>query len=453
MNVAYGLMAVAVVPIFDLYENFHGTCVIENVLPDLHRCAKVMVPFVSGPLRDVLLDRIRTRLRPNIHRDTIKRVNKVLDQYQRWVEELQTKLISAHRILARFAAKQGRGRVMTPRRFTSGNLWIFPLECFDVNQEGEPDTFLCQAPENVFYASPRDSKENVEMWWILSSTWHPMATAAALINQSGMTFRFNAANNRWGGKHPPHKTHRRGTSLDFDVGFVWHGPNHTIPNVKVRDDKGVPLSNLDVSGNRERPDCLHGMNRIAGWITTQAFILAGISAYLYGDEALVEEAGQHLLKYWDISRPGRVSGTVEHKDHHDHWHFYLLPNRQLTVGPYSFRAKKKTSELSNESNEEQDAEHNPFEYLLELAEKRDQDPLFWKTMTGREMVPATEDDFNGLDGEEDWKQWWRWRNSDAGIPLLPVWDPELEPQTMSHDICLEPRFPPAPLYNDDEFPT
>ena len=260
----------------------------------------------------------------------------------------------------------------------------------------------------------------------------------ALVNQAGMRFWFNAANNRWGGAHPPHRVHRQGCSFDFDVGYGWR-PDDKVPNTKKRDAVGRAMSEEVVPKNKDYVDCLHRVDRLAGWIGTQAWLLVGVSQYLYGDAALVTEAYKHLESRLaeakqSIVMPARLDPVIDAQGHFDHWHFEVL------AGPAPGRSTRTASRWTTPTCSTGCAPG---------PTARDADPVFWKKFAGLKEAPAKLDDFNKLPDAVDWKRWWsrghapndeeKFPPSDAGIPLTPYLGPRRSPHTFEVDGCFNPR--------------
>lgn len=418
-GVAYGMVVLALVPVFCLYDNYHGTCVIEELLPRLSNSLAVMAEYARRSLPVKLVPRLQGRLLP----EDDGRVVTLLDAFSAFAASLAGATRDSHDRLLHVAADQG-GRVRTPKRFTKSGSWTFNIK------EGSEDSTLAEhtAPEMLEYPVVKGRRvssydESKEIYWILPALWTPVATALALCNQAGMRVWFNAANNRWGGKHPPHDTHRQGASLDVDVGFAWL-EGSKVPNVKKRDPQHVPLPDNLVPRNSSNAECLQSMDRIAGWILTQAFLLVGVRYFVYGDWALVEEAAAHLAAQVNIERPARLDGRVDVLGHNDHWHFEMsVGDRASGVDPYLWQA----------------SDPDLLSHLYALAVERDKNIAFWRTMAGPLKDPPTqESDFSNVRDAENWQRWWSWGHgskSEAGLPLLPVWAPAAENLTRGSQTC------------------
>jgi hypothetical protein len=431
---AYGVLALASVPIYCLYDTFHGTCTVETVAPRLLASIDSLRVASRGILRELVDERLGKTLRDADDRDAAR----FLDAFIKWVDTVAIAMRNALFRFLHIVADQGGGRIRTPVAFTSDGEWSFELTVQAA--DGTDETLSLRAREVLSYetrawpASSRDT--DAEVFWMMPALWEPVASAVALANQSGARVWINAANNRWGGHHPPHRVHRKGVSLDVDVGLVWR--TDKVQNVVKRDYVGFPLSDADVSGNRKNTDCLHFMERIAGWILTQSFILVGVTQYLYGDAGLVEQATLHLKEFFDVSKPARMDGIVDSDGHNDHWHFeVLVGDRPTRVAPYVFQVTSA----------------KVFERLHELALARDKDPVFWQKFAGLDAAPIQPEDFEKLPDAEDWQHWWALRESASGVPLLPVWAPAQAKRTFAANQCWAPKgdFPDA--FTPGEVPT
>ncbi|HKY55089.1 MAG TPA: hypothetical protein VJM08_12320, partial [Anaerolineales bacterium] len=230
MGVAYGMLALALVPVYCLYDNYHGTCTIETLLPILSQSIAALREYPNGLLQAALSPGIDRKLLmvedPGEAAALQTQVKLVFDAFGSWAKSLADAIERSHQTLLFIAGEQSGGRVRTPTQFSSSGQWDFPIQ--RTMNDGSTEPLVLNAPELLAYTtveeggkriSQREHPNFAEIFWLLRAIWEPVATAAALINQAGFTFWINAANNRWGGNHPPHKSHRQGNSLDFDVGF------------------------------------------------------------------------------------------------------------------------------------------------------------------------------------------------------------------------------------------
>jgi hypothetical protein len=447
MGLAYGMLALALVPLNCLYDNVHGTCAVETLLPALARAAAVVRGYGGQRLRQALLDRPGgRRLLPADALDD-PAFAQVLAAFGRWSAWLAEELRRSRLRLLQVVGEQSAGRVRTPApgQLAPGGRWSFTLH--EPQQDGSIDEVDRTADELLSYEPAEGASRAVppppsaEVFWMLRSVWDRVGTAVALMNQAGMRFWFNAANNRWGGAHPPHRVHRQGCSFDFDISFGWRPDKSEskVPNVKKRDRFGRPLGEDIYPKNKDNADCLHGVNRLAGWIGTQAWLLIGVSQYLYGDAALVTEAYKHLEARLGeakltVPRPARLDPVIDAQGHFDHWHFEVLAGPAPgQIDPYSFQVD----------------DTDLLDRLRAWAIARDADPVFWRKLAGLDLVPTKPEHFEKLPDADDWKHWWsrghapddeeKYPPSDAGIPLLPLWAPTEAPDTFEANACFNPR--------------
>jgi hypothetical protein len=431
LSVAYGLLARALLPVAELWHRLHGTLTLEKLLP-LHAEAAIAVKrFVEQDLLAVLKPRLKGEAFGQGEVSVVKAFTQLLALPLLNAEQ------AARGSFLHFIGEQSGGRVLLPERnlgLSGAQGWSLEVKTRDAS--GEAITTLLRVPENLSY--DRGPEINKEKNWILRRAWPQIRTAVALINQSGSLFNINDANNRWGGKHPPHVTHRQGVSLDFDTGF-----GGKIPNLQKRDTNGTPLPDNKAPGNSSLAKCVTGVNRLAVWIAVQAFTAVGITQYLYGDEGTVIEASEHFGRIFEVRRPARIDrGIFEPLGHSDHLHFEIALG--AAVGEKGgFEWAVKVDDLLTE--------------LHELALKRDADSTFWSRMAGLEEVPSQEEDFDSLlrkDVSEvevtQWKQWWARRNTSAGLPLLPVWDHDLALATRGFNSCATVRLVPTNIWPEGE---
>ena len=439
LGVAYGLLALALIPTSCLFDRVHGTCVID-LLPRLADSRAVSAQFVRRELATVLLG----QLHPEERADALPRLDPVVAAFADWADELGRAVERSYNRLLSGAVGESGGRIRTPQRFNPSGQWT--ITTIERQVSGPPRARRRRTPEMISHAENREA--DAEIYWLLRSLWAPLGTAAALINQSGMRFWFNAANNRWGGRHPPHDTHRLGNTVDFDIGFAWRSPDHRVPNVRRRDRFGNFLDDGDPEV-RQEVDCLKGMNRVAGWIGVQAFLLAGVSSYLYADWGLIEEAGLHLSSLINIERPGTLYGHEEAREHANHWHFDML------VGSRPFEM---TGEESPQAfpYEWQATDPDLFNRLWQLAAVRSSDPSFYERVAGLSRVPLGWEHLKELPDAEDWAGWFEWQRAKGtegpGLSLLPVWNPQLARDTRAARSCAIPKLAPTPLFRPDAIP-
>lgn len=249
-----------------------------------------------------------------------------------------------------------------------------------------------------------------------------------------MHLRINAGNNRWGGRHPPHSSHKQGCDIDWDlgVGGDW------VPNLVQRQGATArPFSrffrNEPLAGGDEGPPCQVGIDRLAMWVGVQANLIAGVRALLYGDEPLLEEATRHLVSLFTVRRPAHASADPEPRAHHNHLHADYLPHAVQNCTDPLVWSLANVDDLAAR--------------LHALAIQRDADPNFWRKLAGLEAVPTAASDFDTLrqtyrrlPAEQiarqvrGWQRLWSLRET-QGIALLPVWNPALALDTRDALVC------------------
>lgn len=438
LNIAYFLVAYALIPVPILWRDWHGTDCIEKLIPQQAKTTQAAQKFISAP-------EFIHHLLPKSQQEKRPKLKKVLLAYQEFLKKFLAKE-EQHRLeFLRFIGRYSGGRVLLPASepsepgFSGDGVWN--LEVNTTDEAGSPAKKVLQAKEVLFYEKGKGPKKHPERNYVLPNIWPQLRTAVALCNQSGANFWFNDVDNRWGGRNWPHNEHRLGTSIDFDVGFLGeNGKGTKVPNIK----------------NKGKVDCLVGIDRLVTWIGIQAFLLIGASTFIYADKGLMDEASMHLWRYFKVPlkrelepenyRVGRkpknraklkeweerwnkspLAGKHD-KAHSDHIHFEVAVTELLTkVGDFVWVAQD-TPDL--------------FSRLYELAIQRDNDPFFWLRMAGLDDVPKDETSFDQLaqkgvkvNERERWKDWWARRQSKEGIPLLPIWSPDFAPITRDFDSC------------------
>jgi hypothetical protein len=251
MAVAYGLLALVSVPVNCLYDAYHGTCTMEVLVPRLLACTATWAGFAGGGLKQLAGDRLWNSRRSEEHREAAQ----LLEAFRAWSEALSAAFREALYRLLRTAAEQGGGRVRTPAQMTPSGEWRLTLT--EQGEDGTPRAVERRAAEAISQDRPAGHEE---IFWMLPTLWAPFGTAVALANQSGVRVWINAANNRWGGRHPPHSDHRQGATFDLDAALAWKldkkGNPIKVRNVLQRDAEGFPVTRSPDPTNKDVVDCL-----------------------------------------------------------------------------------------------------------------------------------------------------------------------------------------------------
>lgn len=393
-RILYLLLAQSLIPIYGIWNDIHGTLSVEKLTVVHYKMILFIKKFLKSNLTSLLKEHVISK-----EKSISKHTTKIIFEFKNLCLDLIDQNIQHITNFIRFISAQTGGRILLPNvktGFSGSNEWSaqFP-------DSANEKTITLTFDENLKYDfSPSTKKGNVKLW-ILRRIWPQLRTAAFLVNQTGSFFAINDGNNRWGGKHPPHSSHRQGVSIDFDIG--WN--NKKIPN----------LNSLKKSEwNHSSKNCLHGFDRLLGMIGIQSFLLSGITQYLYGDKNLLEDSFQHLnTSFLDANF---LEPTWDPKSHNDHFHF------EIALNPRS--CDKKNNLVWGIKSQT-----NLLELLYIKAIKRNSDIQFWQKMTGMEKIPESENDFdtmknNGVNENEikKWKDWWNRENLPSGVSLLPVWD-------------------------------
>jgi hypothetical protein len=427
----YFLIGMALIPNWRHWRLHWGTAVIEDLLPAELDTLDMVHRWVERQMMDVVLDAaeearqadgfanlITDRFR-TAEQSLLEAVCKVSLQF---LNDLRAQNVD----MLRFAVEeQGGGRIrLEPETFTNGHPWRLKVNLSDA------DPLEQSFPEQIKYASGLD----VDAHWMLRAVWPQVRGVTALCNQSGVKLRINAANNRWGGKHPPHSSHKQGCDIDWDLGFG----DDWVPNLIRREGRtNRPFSrffrNEPLDDRDKKPPCQVGIDRLLMWIGIQANLIAGVRALLYGDEPLMEDATRHLLSLFTVSRPAHSTTDPEPRIHYNHLHADYLPHAiQACAGPLVW-AVADTDDLAAR--------------LHTLAVQRDADTNFWYKLAGIDQVPTATGDFlalrhvyRSLPGKQidrqirSWQSWWTERQA-IGPALLPVWNPALALETRDALVC------------------
>lgn len=434
----YFLIGMGLIPNWRHWRLHWGTAVIEDLLPAQLDALAVTRRWVERQLVDIITDAANeARRRDDTPSPVTLEFRSAEQRILQAVREVSLGYLDQvranHLAQLKFAVEeQGGGRIrLDPETFTQGRPWRLR-----VNRSGMESLDLSY-PEQVAYAPGLDQ----DVRWMLRAVWPQVRSVTALCNQASVQLRINAANNRWGGKHPPHSSHKQGCDIDWDMGMR----GEWVPNLVQREGKTKrPFSrffrNEPIEGGDQGPPCQIGIDRLVMWIGIQANLIAGVRALLYGDEPLLDDATRHLTSRFSVQRPARSSADPEPRSHHNHLHADYLPHAvQNCIEPLVW-AVRDTDDLSAR--------------LHALALQRDADPGFWFKLAGLEQVPTSAADFltlrrvyRSIPGPQierqirAWQFWWNQR-AVSGIPLLPVWNPALALETRDALVCGVGRMTP-----------
>jgi hypothetical protein len=277
---------------------------------------------------------------------------------------------------------------------------------------GTPAANVLSYVGEVRYAADETIQER--SFWAPRSTWTLLTRAVRLISQAGFHTYITAVDNPYGGRHPPHLTHRGG----FEVDLVWtvtSQPGDTVNNLaqsNIRYGHGF-LFDVNtqryfdvqpVKDNRHWESVSHtGLAELSTRVALQAIALAEFARYLYLDFLNMKFAAQDLaLALGDKSLNPFAGGgpipVVEGLGHYNHLHVEA-PSSQLKAPKY-FTQRVLT-------------------ILFHLALLRDQDDDFLSSMFEPQdtafPTKAQEDAATEFQGQ------WIAASSHEQPSLLPVW--------------------------------
>jgi len=462
-HVTYVVAARALIPVAQLWHFVYGTFVMECLLPAMDSDQSALLAFSGSTLVELLKWRRGGRL-------TTDETNQ-LKAYHDFIEMLYWGETLARSRLLDLVECQSAGRILLPFKMISapgqedlarpapalsaGGHWEIVLPAATRTPAGAqvpPGAATLRIPERTILGV--NSKEDArEILWLLKAAWPQLCSAIALMNQAGLYCWINAANNRWGGHHLPHLTHRQGISVDIQVGWE---PSCPIPVVKRQGGT--------TEENRERPVHLESHDRLATWIAVQAFMAVGAVEFLFGDKDVVTSASEHfsavmkteLLKSMkDKAFDGGLFTVRIHdpKVHWNHFHFEIARRSQTRISTHGGLVWNTATQ-------------SPLQTLYDEAIQRDQDIRFWKVMAGLPSPPTSAADLDKVvppsyqspcakkagrakgTGEnpqawsrrsciDAWTSWWTRghdpataairvpaaTNVDIGLALLPLWHP------------------------------
>ncbi len=413
--ITYGIAALASVPVETLYENTHGSAVIEELLPRLDAtrlAASAVIDEATGAIRGLVGPAVAA---------TLSRC---------WSDLLALRARADCGALAK-GVQTSLGRIAIGPAAVPAS----PITA-QVPRDGAAAVELRVEPRVRFAAGP----EYAEIYWMDSVLWGQFLGAALLINQSGVLLSVTAGSNRWGGRHPPHMTHRSGKEVDLDWSYYVAGTKQerTVPNLqkmerkdygpddprgqfvdpgKVDKKSGRPMTfafePAKKSGNTA-PSTQQGFDALSTWIVVQALPFSGFSRFLYSDTRNMAEALTHLKKafpslpvptVWplmaetsEVKPPVSQTALVEPEGHFDHLHAEGWEQPPFDDPASPFRIDAAT-----------------LARLYALARARDADPAFRARFFPESISPTR----SNVDSA-NWAAW-ETRAKSSEPALFPVW--------------------------------
>ncbi|UCG61063.1 MAG: hypothetical protein JSV52_12145, partial [Candidatus Zixiibacteriota bacterium] len=399
----YGLCALTSVPVMTLFHNTHGTAVVEELLPslaDTSHVARSLVEETSAEFAPALGEASTEVLR------------------RTWGDLLDVQQQAICRVMS-IAERNSRNRI-----FIGPHLMPQETVTLSVELTGQLRATLGIQPRVRF--SRGDAYR--EIYWLDEGLWQQLRAGLLLANQCGITVYVTAASNRWGGKHPPHSTHRSGKEVDLDWGYYdpAAGEMRTVPNLQRRKKQYYRAGSADglfydprkkrtfdfQPVGRGGADQQTGFDALATWVVIQSLPFVGFNRFLYSDTSSMVNALEHLSaafpgmvvpEVWPSSQkvsvprpPVSEEALVEPTGHFNHLH-------AEGVAEPPFDTSDNLLRITNEVLRE----------LYRLALARDNDPSF------KAFFFPNAEGTSGPDSEL-WRMWVSRRQS--GNPaLLPIW--------------------------------
>jgi hypothetical protein len=395
----YGIAALASVPVLTLYHGGHGSAVVEEIEPALSETTRSAHPLVEE-MCDTLVSFVGSTI-AEILRGLLSQLLILRERNGCELMRLAT------------AATQTR-QLMKPSLIPSGDVSV----AFE-RADGTQQTLVIRPAITI-------SSSDEEIYWVNSDLWPRFAGLGLLVNQAGVKLFVTAANNRWGGKHPPHSTHRSGKEIDLDWGYTIPSSDpkrradRTVPNLaqqKKQDSKNGaywdPRKNkaYDFVPVGPGPTTQIGYDALTTWVLLQAPAFYGFTRFLYGDTESMGAALAALKRAFpelDVPilypKEGEKRGEPAHAALFEpSGHFNHLHIEGETTPPFETEANALRLDDAM------------LDRLYELALQRDVSPAFVAYFFGEQPDELSAESSNAL--FDAWMQ-----RSEAGDPpLLPVW--------------------------------
>ena len=303
----------------------------------------------------------------------------------------------------------------------------------------EFDRAVRAQPPRLMVAPPllRINRDPVadEIYFGRPSLWGAVRDLDRRVREAGFVLFVIAATNQFGGRHPPHRGHNTGREVDLDWGFNSEPTEkHLVPNLvpgefvdlfEAVDDPdpanvGRRLVFSDMKGDRPQvfrpragavgPVTQAFGAKLATWVVLQGAVLAGFSKLLYSDRPNFLEAFEHLRRGLELPerqvRRLSVDGAESIAEIEPQGHFNHLHAEVSEQGPESWVTKEVEAAMQK------------------LAEARDKDDDFYKTMFGSVCSP---EERGPKSPSDNWtlatKLRWCKFNAAVTHPLLPIWSP------------------------------
>jgi hypothetical protein len=454
LGVTIGTATLCAFPLWTVYHDFHGLVAYEKVLPRLRESLRVA---------ELILNDVSASVLASIPSFTVQlgRLDQVLSHLNSSLR--QALLQKSGPYLAAFAANaEANFKARTRIKEADLNARIEGVTFWHNEAGGEPKISLGRAPIDpqarafpyfggIFLKA--DDSVQQRSFFALQNAWDALEQAGRFVSQAGFWLYVNAANNPYGGKHPPHQTHQDGG--DFDLGWTFirdklfdpqdsvyrkdpadKGEKNQHENLARMQKKQPPapgsvifvdpatrkeFSLEAVPQDKNKPPTHAAIQKLAVHVVLQAVALSGFQRYLYADADNMRYAATNLelamghlagklgladphLNPWESTQKAVIAFT-EGMVHYNHLHAELFAQKVIPMGPFLDK-KNIVATLT---------------FLYQLARERDQNNDFYKEM----LQPRKNVENNKKDESEDrikpFRDEWK-KRSEVGLPsLLPVW--------------------------------
>jgi hypothetical protein len=432
LTAVIGTVALCSFPLWTVYHSFHGyaahTRVVPRLLDSLSTAGFVLNDVRVGLLRSASgsqaneFDLIMSLLDVGLRQALIQKANPYVGTFNAQVEAL-----FQPRIRLKDADLKKAVEGVRFWKHDAGGVATVYLEREALDSSDKPFDYL-----GGIYLNGTASQQE-RSFLALKGGWETLEQAARLVSQAGLWLYVNAANNPYGGRHPPHNVHENGG--DFDLGWTyigtylgkkdtietdpkdWHNHKENLARMKqVKPNRGPifsdPLTRKEfslepISQDQTMPETHAGIQRLAVQVALQAVALSGFKRYLYADAQNMRDAATMLglaisphLDPWSATKKAVIPFN-EAMWHYNHIHAELFSRWASDVGSF----------LTTKS----------FTVMYDLAIERDNNEDFFKEMfhprPGRPGIDRDE----SLKRIEPFLKDWRSRSAAKMPSLLPIW--------------------------------
>jgi len=333
-NLVVGVVVLCTVPIWAIYHHFHGTAAYAAV---------------SHQLADVLAAG-RTTVRM-FHQGLVRQVaagqNFTTDEEYLLVTVISVLHSMINVRLAYLAQFERDTSSLPPRiRFTADALdqqmrrtafWVSGPPGERVVQLGRPREPNLEAKPFPYHGSivyEGGERLHSRSFYALPDGWAVFEDFCRLVCQAGFTVTVTACGNAFGGRHPPHDTHRSGLEFDVDWAFTSDSRDRVRNLARRRKRYGTGIfrdverdkyfSLEEIPGDKTPPTHIY-IEALSALVAFQAAALSGLRRYLYVDVENMILAADYLgwivdrALFAEVGRKANIP-VIEGLGHFNHLH-------------------------------------------------------------------------------------------------------------------------------------